>query len=92
MACRPKLHAKEVIKMTLLKINLRYWWGVALAYAHFFAPSPLKRFIGTAEHKRIDQLAAVATSAERERLLRAKGDGFTAVKSHLYQKYGIPED
>lgn len=77
--------------MTLLKIQLRYWLGVFLAYAHFVAPPFLKPYIGTAEHKRIDQLAAVATPAERERLLRARGEGFTAVKRQLYQRYGIED-
>ena len=80
------------MRLKLLTIRLRYWWGVSLAYLHYFAPSPLKRFIGTAEHKRIDRLAAVATPAERERLLNARGDGFTAVKSILYQRHGIEED
>ena len=63
--------------------------GVALAYLHYFAPARLKPYIGTAEHKRIDALAAVATQAERERLLNARGDGFTAVKKILYQRHGI---
>ena len=75
--------------MKLFTIYLRYCWGVFLAYAHYFAPKPLKRWIGTAEHKRIDKLASVTTEAEKAQLLQAKGEGFTAVKERLYKKYEV---
>ena len=75
--------------MRLLTIYAKYYWGVGLAYLHYAAPAPLKRFIGTAEQKQIDKLAAVATEHERAQLLQAKGEGFTAVKKRLLAKYGI---
>ena len=75
--------------MRLLTIYARYWVGVGLAYLNYMAPTRLKRFIGTAEQKEIDKLAAVATEHEKAQLLQAKGEGFTAVKRRLLQKYGI---